>query len=535
MKNIVKIAIPLAALAAAAALPVPYMVMGPLLDPVAKALRIKVDPRYSGGEVLAKFLDPLDDDRGEGGLSYPDLPAFQGRRVLDIIRYTVHRPVLNTAGGDSPDFWQLDVTFAEAADPLNAPLGFSLPVVHIYIDVDGKEGGSTATAQPDAELVAFDPEHPWDYMIHVDGFAGDGKGRIVSFDRAVDRPVQVYFVEAAKTMHVRADLDEPGLKRILDGRPTYHYVVAGAFDPYSSGKFMPVAGSAGPRNGGGARSILTPRIFDWVAPDGTDQARVLSSYEEKAGTYAVLVPLEAKESRGGEDRAGAEIKKRAAELLTEYREKLARETSGRPETDLRADVNALVKQGGGGMPLVEAYYRAQMFVQAELESRRVLGSSPDHALATLYLAMAIGGQSGRQSSPMKSLELVNRAIAQFDKASALCKTPDERLMLHLQRARYFAAIPEAFFRRSAAAADDFLKAAAIFRQRESTADHRRSMADCYISAAKAFAQAGKEDEAEIYFRKAAEFEDLTTEQIIALLERGIIPGAAVRPDPAGRI
>ena len=528
MKNIAKIIIPLAALAFAAALPLPYMFMGPLMDGVVKTLRIEVDPRFSGGEVLAKFLDPMDDDRGEGGLVYPDLPAFQGKKVLDIVRYTVRRPVLNTAGGDSPDYWQMDVTFAETANPLNAPLGFSLPVVHIYIDVDGTEGGSTRTAHADAELISFDPAHPWDYLIHIDGFAGDRKGYIVSFDQAYKRPVEVFFVMDTKTIHARVELDDQGIKRILDGRPTYHYVVAGAFDPLAAGGFMQVLEKAGPRNGGGARSALTPRIYDWVEPEGADQSRTLSSYDQASGAYAALVPLEAKESPKGEDSSEVESTKRAAELLATYKEKLAGETEEAPHADLAAAVQRLVGQGVGGMELVEAYYRARMFEKAEEASRRILESSPDHAGAATCLAMAIAGRSGQQKSPMKSMEFVNRAIAQFDKAFPVCKSPDELLTIYLERGRYFASVPESIFRKSAAAAEDYLKAAAIVRQQGSSSDRPTLLADCYINAARALARSGNADEAEIYFHKAAKFENLTTEQIVALLERGIVPTALRR-------
>jgi hypothetical protein len=308
MKNISKILIPLAALLLAALLPFPYMFQGPLLDRMGKIVRIEVDPRFAGGEVQSRFLDPLDDDHGEGGLLYPDLPAFQGRRVLDIVSYSVRRPVLNTAAGDAPDFWQLDVTFAEIADPRKAPLGFSLPVIHIYIDLDGKEGGSTQTAQADAERVAFDPEHPWDYMIHVDGFAGDRKGRIVSFDGAYRRPLEVFFVAKTKTVHLRVGLDDPGIKRILDGRPTYHYVIVGACDPHAAGGFMDGAAGA---NG---RPALAPRVFDWVAPAGSDQGRILSAYDPASGSPAILVPLEAKENSGKADAATAADRAEAAAL-----------------------------------------------------------------------------------------------------------------------------------------------------------------------------------------------------------------------------
>jgi hypothetical protein len=82
-------------------------------------------------------------------------------------------------------------------------------------------------------------------MIHVDGFAGDRKGRIVSSDGAYERPVRVFFIAADKTLRVRAVLDAPGLKRVLDGRPTFHYVVVGAFDPFAPAGFMPVGASPG--------------------------------------------------------------------------------------------------------------------------------------------------------------------------------------------------------------------------------------------------------------------------------------------------
>jgi tetratricopeptide (TPR) repeat protein len=522
MKKIARIVIPLAALVLAALLPFPYIFQGPLVDVVGRTLRVKIDPRFSGGEVLAKFLDPMDDDRGEGALTYPDLPAFQGKKYLDIVKYTVHQPVLNSGGGETPDFWQMDVTFADVGNPLNAPLGFSHPVIHIYIDIDGKEGGSTQTARPDAELVSFDPSHPWDFMIHVDGFAGDGKGYIVSYDQAYKRAVQVFFVEDTKTVYARVELDDARIKRILDERPTFHYVVVGAFDPISAGGFMSVLENSGPRNGGGARSSLTPRIFDWVEPEGAGQDRYLSSYDQTSGAYATVVPIEVKRGIKESDSSRKEGDKSAAEQLVIYREKLRLEQSEVRPVDYAAGVRQLLAKGVGGMELVEAYYQAQMFEQAEEASRRILEISPGHAGAALYLAMAASGQSGQQKSPMKAMDLVNKAFALYEKALPLCKTPEERLNLYLQRGRYAAAVPEAIFRKSAAAAADFLNAAAIVKNQPSSPQQSSLLADCFINAAKAFARSGNADEAEIYFHKAAEFKDLTTAQIVVLLEHGLV-------------
>jgi len=528
MKKIAKIIIPLTALIIASALPMSYMFQGPLVEGVVKGLGIKVDPRYSGGEVLAKFLDPMDDDRGEGGLVYPDLPGLPGGRFLDVVKYTVHRPVLNTFEGGLSDFWQMDVVFSEIENSPNTTLGFRLPVVHIYIDVDGAEGGGTRTARENTELVAFDPAHPWDYMIHIDGFAGDEKGSIVSFDGAYERPVEIFFVKEKKTLYARVKLDDPGIKRILDGRPTYHYVVVGAFDPLSAGGFMPVAEKAGPRNGGGARSALTPPIYDWVEPEGARQDRILSSYDTVNGALAVIVPLEAKELPKGGDPSRVESANRAAELLTVYQERLARETAAAPPADFAAAAERLAAQGNADMEIVKAYYEAGMYEKAEEASGRILEAAPDHAGAATYAAMAIAGQSGQQSSPMKSLAFVNRAIARFDTAFPLCRTPEELLTLYLARGRYFAAIPESLFRKSAAAADDFLKAAAIIRRQGDAPGRAALLPVCYLGAAGALLRAGNEDEAEIYFHKAAEFKDLTTGQIVALLERGFVPTALLR-------
>jgi tetratricopeptide (TPR) repeat protein len=289
---------------------------------------------------------------------------------------------------------------------------------------------------------------------------------------------------------------------------------------------MPVLESAGPRNGGGARSTLTPRVYDYLAPEGVHQGQVLSSYDPASGAYATLIPVEAKEKPSGEDSSGERTARRAAELLATYKSRLAREEAEAPRPDPAADVERLLARGAGGMEIAEAYYRARMFEKTEEECRRILKDEPDHARAATFLAMATAGLSGRQSSPLKSVEFVNRAFVLFDEALPLCKTPEERMSLYLQRGRYFAAVPESIFRRSAAAAEDYLKAAAIAGQRADSPERSRLLADCYINAAKAFAQARNPDEAEVYFHRAAEFEDLTTGQVVSLLERGIIPAAA---------
>ena len=57
---------------------------------------------------------------------------------------------------------------------------------------------------------------------------------------------------------------------------------------------MPVREQAGLRYGGGAESRLTPRVYDYLAPEGTDQFEILSGYNTSERTCAVVpvrVPL----------------------------------------------------------------------------------------------------------------------------------------------------------------------------------------------------------------------------------------------------
>ncbi|HEY1405845.1 MAG TPA: glucodextranase DOMON-like domain-containing protein, partial [Spirochaetota bacterium] len=146
-------------------------------------LHMKVDPRFSGGAEIARFMDPVGDDDGASDYTYPLNGMFDGRGYLDLVRYVVNEPITNAPWSADADFWQVAFTFDKTANADDSIYSFSHPVIHLYIDIDGKAGGSTETLDPRGEKVQFDPEHPWDIMIQIDGHHKYGK--LVSFDGSI--------------------------------------------------------------------------------------------------------------------------------------------------------------------------------------------------------------------------------------------------------------------------------------------------------------------------------------------------------------
>ena len=192
-----------------------------------KFLQLEIAPVLTGGEVIARISDPVADDYGEGNLIYPGHRDFSKKGILDIVRYTVHAPLADSVWSNLPAYWQIDITFLEVDPDDNNRLNQA--VVHLYIDLDGKQSGSVGTLLPRCELVTFDPEHPWDLMIHVDG--QNEKGTLYNSKGDKIDSVDVYFLPEKKTVILRIPLRTETIEKVLDGRDTYHYVMVDAWDP----------------------------------------------------------------------------------------------------------------------------------------------------------------------------------------------------------------------------------------------------------------------------------------------------------------
>jgi tetratricopeptide (TPR) repeat protein len=361
----------------------------------------KVDPRYSGGEILMKVRDRAMDDVGPGAYAYPLAEAFQDGRPLDLTAYTVHEPV-DTRVAFMPDdyYWQLD--FAMAA------LGPA--VIHAYIDLDGAASGSLES--PDGcDNVGFDPAHPWDYCVEID--VSGGKGRLSDAEGRYSKAIAVYVVKERGTVMARLPLSAPGMKRILAGGPSWHYVTVAAWDDYSRGHVLPIAERAGLRQGGGAGSRSAPRIYDCLVPKGENQAELLSGYDDGTGALATLMPVEvskaAVESSGMGEAELAELQKRvdsdneaeSGKAVARCEETVERLAGKEPGTELAAAYISLGELDKGEACLDE-----------------LLAKTPDDLAALSYKGLLVGMRAGRAKNVGQAVDLGNKGFEYLDRALA---------------------------------------------------------------------------------------------------------------------
>ena len=112
---------------------------------------LHVDYSYTGGIVAGDFVDYIRDDDGAGNLRYPINKNFE-EGSLDLVRYTVHKPVINARWQNSADYWQLDIEYK------NGPA--YVRNIMIYISLDNFKGGCTHSLFDNAEKLCFDEKHP---------------------------------------------------------------------------------------------------------------------------------------------------------------------------------------------------------------------------------------------------------------------------------------------------------------------------------------------------------------------------------------
>ena len=105
-----------------------------------KALRLEVEPSFTGGRLLAEFPNPIGGDTGQGSYTYPLGQGWE-KGELNLVRYAVRAPVPRPVWGFSGAYWQLEASFAKAVPTGLSGGGFRAPVLHVYIQIpDGLEG-----------------------------------------------------------------------------------------------------------------------------------------------------------------------------------------------------------------------------------------------------------------------------------------------------------------------------------------------------------------------------------------------------------
>ena len=95
MKKIVNILLRSLAALSILAVPLGFVLSGSAMTrALDSVLHLRVDPKISGGEELARVYDPAGDDRGSGSLAYPTSARFAAPGGLDIVKYLVYEPLV---------------------------------------------------------------------------------------------------------------------------------------------------------------------------------------------------------------------------------------------------------------------------------------------------------------------------------------------------------------------------------------------------------------------------------------------------------
>jgi hypothetical protein len=491
--------------AVAASVPVVFINSSYIAGRFAAILCLNVSPELSGGKVLAQFSAPLDDDDGPGGYEYPLGGAYE-KGELDITSYTVRFPLSRPAWHAKGAFWQLELTFAKATPNGLAGGGFRAPAVHIYIGIYGAASGSTESAFGEGELVRFDPDHPWDYVVSVDGWSPSGE--IKSADGSYSAPVDTTWNAQLRRLTLRIGLDKAPalLSSVLAGKETWYYVLVGAYDGAREGHFAAVRKDANLHDGGGARDDDSPRVFDLLVPRGTSKSSELSSEDSGKGILALVEPVivGGAEKVAQPDRAAALAEAKSAE--TRDAAERAQKIAALPSPS-KADADIVGELFGLGL---------EERARAAVDMR--LATDAHDPLALAYRGALVALSASRASGLGEKMSLVAAAYRDLDAAAggAAAFDPKERIAVLLCRGNVSSAVPNDVFGRAAQGAADFDAARLLAKGSGDAALEN----DCLAKAALAFEKAGRTEEASARWATLAGKESLDPRLRLELIDRG---------------
>ena len=232
-------------------------------------------PTLVQGTVVFSMTDPKGDDNGTGTYTYPTNNVFSEKGLFDLTAYTLY---------DSGKNWQFAFDIATLPNPWNGPQGFSHPIIYLYLDV--KDGGSNVSSdEATAAQVQFDPDHPWNVFVRIAGWPAYGRHLWTADGTG---PELVTVASDPKKGRIIVTISKSILPQV-DG---WHYVMVGSQDGYGKNYLRAIGKVAGEWAGGGCPNAMwAPQIYDYLAPAGTSQADILSSYDAQQGTYATLLPV----------------------------------------------------------------------------------------------------------------------------------------------------------------------------------------------------------------------------------------------------
>lgn len=231
---------------------------------------------FKDATLLFEFKDPEGDDYGPGYYVYPLNSVFK-KGQLDILDFKVYRK------GDLVIF---TFKFKKFDNPWNAPLGFSHPLIHLYIDTGRKGVKKSITPISRVVKCIFDSKHPWDAMLKIAGWPD--YGTLFILPSGSMKRIGVRSLPEENTVIAEVPID------YLGGPPQtdwFYYVLVFSQDGYSQDHIRPIKSRPEEWVLGGAKNALAPPIMDLLDPsyNGKSQKDMLKVYE--TGEVPVLYPV----------------------------------------------------------------------------------------------------------------------------------------------------------------------------------------------------------------------------------------------------
>jgi carbohydrate-binding DOMON domain-containing protein len=216
------------------------------------------------------FKDPTGDDKGPGKYTYPTDPVYKPGS-FDLTGFSLEKK------GDKAD---VTVSLKSSLDnPWKMTEGFSVQMVFIFIDTDGKEGSGSTDAPPGLN-VKFAPQNAWEKVIILSPQGSSRvKAEVASKAGAMKDNVIVPTRVKGSGNKISATVDLAGLQ----GEPSqWHYqVLVQSSEGFPAGndlltrKVNEFEGQH--RFGGGNDGECDPHVMDVLAGEGKGDAS-----EEKA-------------------------------------------------------------------------------------------------------------------------------------------------------------------------------------------------------------------------------------------------------------
>ena len=424
---------------------------------------LHVDPSFTGGLVCADFMDEMNDDKGAGEkleLRYPLNKSFS-EGSLDLVRYTVHEPVINARWQQSSEYWQLALEYKSGpADVRN---------IMIYIDADNIEGGSTEPLFDSAEKVCFDEEHPWDFALWI----CSNQAKLYDSNGDFICNTEYYNMNKGSQIKVRIPLRDKRIQKILGAGKTWHYVLTGAYSQFDRGGFMPLEKKPAMAHGGMKNSKefnnLVPPVYDIVGPN-----EALASWNSETFEKAKLSPVEVsmtayKKSKSEEEKNKAFIE----QVKKTYAENLG--------SQVQMQMPSSTDEG-------LALYKQKLY------------ENPDDFVSMAYYGSFLAMKGG-ESSVVKAVALVNEAFDYLDKAAELAAGQEGEIDVLMNRGSVSASVPEQVFGKAQTGAEDFMRIVSL-------ATDPSLKAYCYVMAYECYNACGKETQANLVLQEAKKMVEL---------------------------